>query len=500
MELKELNLEAIINLLEIEIENYYSKQQEQKLKKSDINLIKDTISLLETNDYTRIDDNFILVDMVIKMFLGSNEKAAQTISDKVLKANTICQNYNINPKKYDEKEYEKQKKYIEKIKKLFENELIKENAKLLSLMPEVTEKEINVYKEIADNLKHNYYIWKKYKGNCKFKKREETLVTAYHFSLLEKLFDRKHLSDKEKIILFEHLHNHNNTVYYNNSKIDSNKKDRIINIVEMGYEKFNDISWIDNERKKELKELIQIIREQGIDEITIDMLPKYNGDLSFDNNYTISEIKYFYITLLKIYQNDLLDEQEELQNYNNYSNKEDRITLVEMYKETIKNYLTIRKVMDTELAKYYEEYKRIQDDQDVNKLFYCVKPSGRPYLSDDVKSQSFPKDAYNGLRELLVLFKKGKLMPSQSKELTESNKVRGYSEIRDDQIRIIYKNIKDNEYAIIGAFIKKEDNPKDTYPNMCKRNQDLLISDEVFEKDFFEELTENAHKGGRRFA
>lgn len=69
---------------------------------------------------------------------------------------------------------------------------------------------------------------------------------------------------------------------------------------------------IESERKNELDELAKIIRGQGINEITIDMLPKYTENLSFSNNYTVNEIKYFYMNLLKKYIDDLIVEQKEI--------------------------------------------------------------------------------------------------------------------------------------------------------------------------------------------
>lgn len=155
--------------------------------------------------------------------------------------------------------------------------------------------------------------------------------------------------------------------------------------------------------------------------------------------------------------------------------------------------------MEAELAKYYEDCKKEEKNgNDINKLFYYAKTSGKSYLEDDIKSL-FPEDSYNAVINLLIRFKNGHLMPSQRKNLISANALtRGYSEIRDDQIRIIYKRLKDNEYAIVGAFIKKADNNLLTYQTICERNQRLLISDEEFEKNFFEQLTQNAHRGGRR--
>ena len=93
-----------------------------------------------------------------------------------------------------------------------------------------------------------------------------------------------------------------------------------------------------------------------------------------------------------------------------------------------------------------------------------------------------------------MLFKKDKLKPSQTKPLNEVYP--GNSEIKDDQIRIIYRHIKDNEYVIIGVFIKKDDNPMNLYKIHCNRKTDSIVDSNTVEEEIFSKLT--MHSGGRR--
>ena len=84
----------------------------------------------------------------------------------------------------------------------------------------------------------------------------------------------------------------------------------------------------------------------------------------------------------------------------------------------------------------------------------------------------------------------------QTKQLNEA--FPGNKEIKDDQIRIIYRHVKDNEYVIVGVFSKKDDNPIKEYKRICNRPVSKIINDTEIEDTILEQLDENSHLGGRR--
>ena len=56
-----------------------------------------------------------------------------------------------------------------------------------------------------------------------------------------------------------------------------------------------------------------------------------------------------------------------------------------------------------------------------------------------------------------------------------------FIEIKDDQIRIVFKPLGNNNYSVMGAFIKKDDNDRPTYNQMFRRPI-AIINDEYREK------------------
>ena len=53
---------------------------------------------------------------------------------------------------------------------------------------------------------------------------------------------------------------------------------------------------------------------------------------------------------------------------------------------------------------------------------------------------------------------------------SKNNKnLKGYTELRYDQVRIILKHVKDNIYNVQGVFVKKDDNDIHMYTTMANR-------------------------------
>lgn len=73
--------------------------------------------------------------------------------------------------------------------------------------------------------------------------------------------------------------------------------------------------------------------------------------------------------------------------------------------------------------------------------------------------KNFPNEYYERVSRLLNGKKKDSLTPTEDKSFSTINaKLKDYSELRDDQVRIIYKHVGNNNYLILGAYVKKVDN------------------------------------------
>lgn len=79
--------------------------------------------------------------------------------------------------------------------------------------------------------------------------------------------------------------------------------------------------------------------------------------------------------------------------------------------------------------------------------------------------------------------------------------------MKDDQVRIILKHIKEDVYNVYGVFVKKDDNDMNLYRKMMNRqapsissNEDLQIQLELSqntEKEFNDLITTKARKNSR---
>ena len=72
-----------------------------------------------------------------------------------------------------------------------------------------------------------------------------------------------------------------------------------------------------------------------------------------------------------------------------------------------------------------------------------------------------PNEYLSKIKKGLDMLRTGTIYGSYGKRVGTNNKIMGGClEIRDDQIRIIYRHLKDNNYIILGVMVKKTD--KDT--------------------------------------
>ena len=471
---KTLNITLIKELLYLEVIDYREKIKKQEKLYYDINLLNEVIKLLESENYVEMKDNFLLFDSLIPIFLKSSDETSKNISNYLYKAICKINNYISNPERYLKSDFDRGKKYLKNLTDKLKAILDGLQAELIFTKPNISDITMNEYNVIMLNLK--------------FGKK----ITPYQYKLLVELFKRKEIDDKTIILLLEKIKAHNIKSHINKD-INYEKINAVSNIILSGFEKYEDISWLNDKRKSQLDELINTIIHQGIDEdITPELLPKYQKDLTFSENYTLNCVKYFYTNLLKHYQNELLDVYKELNNLGNYQNMEYRNFLVDLYNEANKNYLFIRKIMEEELTKYNDDINKVKEDEDVRKVYYGVKNSGITFIESDLKD--IPKDTYTSVKDLLILFRKGKLPQNKIKRLNEP--LSEYQEIKDDQIRISFRHLKSNEYIILGVFIKQENELQKQNRTYYERKPESLVDAASVEEDIFNKLT--THSGGRR--
>lgn len=140
---------------------------------------------------------------------------------------------------------------------------------------------------------------------------------------------------------------------------------------------------------------------------------------------------------------------------------EEEIQIIREQFETIKKYITTKQDVP-------------QPIKEKATVIYLKTESGNVCALSDAKS--IPREYYESFNELLdsILnceFKNNKFLSNNS------GFVDGLQEVKNFKTRIIYKNVADNTYAILGMFIKKATNDKYNYEFMKQRSS-LYIKQE----------------------
>ena len=224
--------------------------------------------------------------------------------------------------------------------------------------------------------------------------------------------------------------------------------------------------------------------------------------LEMNNEYT--EL-YFNVKDLLIKLNSKYQEQD----YKKYSDNDyvDYLKLKEVYdifvntvedyykalenNEDIEIYTELLQEDFIELQKSYlkvlENTKNNTVDKDisVNKLLYVMTNNNTPCALSDVKK--IAKEYYKTIIELLDSIKDGSFRDFAPVQTID--KVKGVYAVRHTQkkLRVIYKRVQDNCYAILGICVKKDNISKDYHNFILKRYEYYQNS----EKEMIRLLTEN---------
>lgn len=136
----------------------------------------------------------------------------------------------------------------------------------------------------------------------------------------------------------------------------------------------------------------------------------------------------------------------------------------------------------------------------VNNILYAKTKNNKIYIMDDINKIS--EENLLKVKILLNKLRTNTLSGNESKALIENKKLKGYRELRKDQIRIVYLHLGNNNCLIIGVGTKKADNDLNFYNKMVEREASLKIEDYAKEADKITEkinsyVKKNQRKGSR---
>ncbi|MGM9878233.1 MAG: hypothetical protein ACI33S_06270 [Bacilli bacterium] len=109
-------------------------------------------------------------------------------------------------------------------------------------------------------------------------------------------------------------------------------------------------------------------------------------------------------------------------------------------------------------------------------MFFSTNSSGKAKVLSDMKD--IPEEYYETVLYLINGFRNNTLSRSEMKILRNDKMMDKCIELRYDQIRVILKPIKNNIYAVLGLFVKKNNNDVRCYHSISSRDIPKINSKE----------------------
>lgn len=222
------------------------------------------------------------------------------------------------------------------------------------------------------------------------------------------------------------------------------------------------------------------------------IMPDENSTL-----YSEDEINYIFKSVMNYYINSMNGDREFMKDYELYSNYDMKITILNEYYDKKNIYSKLR---DLHINSIKEE-DSIEEETAKRNLIFIKSGEQSSFFERDI--EKLPKTMLDTVKHLIEGFTYDSLAPAEIKAFGSSNKnIKNFLELKSGQIRIMCINISNNNYAVIGAGIKKTDNDRALYERFEKRQSFLDNAYDIEESKFIhqkvlEYIELNSRKGNR---
>jgi phage-related protein len=333
------------------------------------------------------------------------------------------------------------------------------------------------------------------------------LITSNQIDLIVRFMQKYKMDTKDQIRILESIRIHNIKIKYSDSKVSYT----VINMLDNFYSKY-EIDFLEKTKFQDKFNMVidsfyRSLKTNDSPQDTIDLMPDLDS-----GDYSLEEFDYIYKNILNRMIDGLNDNINSISDPQIYNDIELRKVVIEEYNENKYKYSKLLYSYNSKRQTYcikLEKKPELESNETiVNNLFYQFTSFGESsYLEKDIKD--FPEEYLSKVKQLLERKKYDKLSPDMDKPFNNSHKkMKEYRELRLDQIRIIYKHLFQNNYLIIGAFVKKTDNDRKMYQSMIERENSLDFSNsELFkeqldkslevENRLYTMIDEKARKGSR---
>lgn len=424
------------NKLYTEVQMYDSLKRKYNdlLVKRDI--LNDVLDILNNDDPIELKNNYLALGLQLPSVYGTEE--GTHLFDKIMKTTQLFTTL-------ISKQSIIYKKILDDFQN-FSNQSISIKQQLYRDFPLMIEK-------------------RKILSNFKF----DGLITGKQIEIIDDLMKRYDVDSKDHIRCLEYIRGHNSKIKYSEYFVS----DTVVKMLDSSYTKFiiddvDDIKY----RDRYSRVIEDYLCELG--KTNVKDLPEFLPFLPDFTEYPIDVFDYIYQNLINGIIDSINEDVEYISSVEVYKTIELRKVAISEYNE--------RRIKLAQISNYYRAVRlnypsdvEILDVEGgnsndyVNNLLYLNNSNNISYLEKDMKS--FPEEYYERVSKLLDSKKRDTLTPTEDKSFSTINaKLKDYSELRDDQVRIVYKHVGNNNYLILGAFVKKVDNLNRANVTLAKRD------------------------------
>ena len=450
------NIDKIIDLLNDYIREYEEKEKYNEILLTQSQLYKELLSLID-KDYELLETNKLFISVLLSAIYNDDSFTNNF--------------YNV----------------LHDLKNGNELPYFKFAAKISFDAKEVNKNLSNVTSQLANGKK----ILKAAKKSIFYLKNRRPLYDyGFIFSNIKRIINyyatKGDLSAKEEIMLCNDLDCYNRLIISkrNEQKEYSEKiHNEIPNILNGGFQMYDDID-ISVSRKQRLNKLVDEIKlfESDIpNEELIEIIKSYKVHTDFDNEYN-----YIVNELIKYYLFQAIDYYELLLSEGTYNDKSLRKESIDLYYKALERYMILNKYYDEINTINVDEFQEqeVYDENIENtssKQLIFSHPSSNPTkarLILDLKDM--PEEYYQTVLDLIDGFLKNE---RYTKRLSNNGNLFQMRELKDDQVRIFLKHVKDNVFCVFGVFAKKTDNDIKIYRTVCNRSIPDISTEEKLNQE-----------------
>ena len=367
------------------------------------------------------------------------------------------------------------KNVVESIKTLFSDLQVKYNN---------LKRKINIYTVSVSQSKDKKINYQKIISRIKYKQ----FISWHLVEYIKDLLDSKDIDDVTQITFLEYLRIYNQKIYGKAYITSKNYKNAVLDMLNFGFEDFHDDTLDYNQEITKKIDLHYSILEYQID------FKKYFEELRKeipDEN----DIKLFMTLMIERIQNEINDLISMIKDKEFYMDEDIRKDIISSYQKLLSWY----KIFRDEYIKICTLKIEEVPQTNVN-LIFSKDINGHPYILKDLKYVN--NEYLERVLNLLTDLQNGTLM---NRNIDRLVRFAEFKKLKDDQVRIVIRQISPTLFCIVGVGVKKENLGTLMYETLCNRGYPkdkeeypVLIEEgkEIFEmvKSY---INDNKRKGSR---